>query len=460
MAGIGFTLKKVIQKGTLGSFIKAALSGTMIVAGPWIISIFTIILIKRIATVAFTDAPQLFIAVIVYTYSFSLIFFGGFHYIYTRLIADLMFEKQNRKAASLLLFFSLLIGGVSLAGSFLFLSFIDVQLARPLLFRISGSLLFTSANIMWLLMLFISLVTWYGRILISYAVGMGISIGAMFLLGRFMFTAGALLGFAVGHIIIVLLLFIIAFKAFPPQGIRSGSELIIPYIRKYRFLFLTGYLYYIGLWIDKIIFWVIHGNTIAGTILKLYEPYDIAVYLATLTMIPGLVFFVIFLEPSFYIYVKKFLLSLTNVKLRNIKQKKYIMLREMKKSLSDQSLFQGVITLSCIIVIPVFVGLFPAILTPTVMGFTLAGVFFHLLFLTSMNLHFYLEFYRYTYLTSLIFACLNGGGALFLALTGLQGLAGANYLLASVAASVFSLTLLLREGKKIDRYILAGVKTI
>jgi uncharacterized membrane protein len=94
------------------------------------------------------------------------------------------------------------------------------------------------------------------------------------------------------------------------------------------------------------------------------------------------------------------------------------------------------------------------------MGLTLAGVFFHLLFLTSLNLHFYLEFYRYTYTASLVFFCINGGGAFLLAVLDLHTFAGANYLLAAVIASLFSLTVLLREGKKVDRYILAGVKTM
>jgi uncharacterized membrane protein len=47
MAGIGFELRKVITKGGLGSFIKAAFSGVMIVAGPWLLSIVGITLIRQ-----------------------------------------------------------------------------------------------------------------------------------------------------------------------------------------------------------------------------------------------------------------------------------------------------------------------------------------------------------------------------------------------------------------------------
>lgn len=458
MAGIGFELKKVIQSGNIGSFIKAAFSGIMIVAGPWIISIVTIMLIKRFTAAAFSEAPQLFISVIVYTYAFSLIIFGGFHYIFTRLLADLMYTKENRKAASLLLFFSLIIGTVSGVGAFIFFSFVNISVAHPLVFRISVAILFSSVNIIWLLMLFISLVTWYGRILILYALGMGIAIAAMFFLGNSLYTAGAVLGFALGHVAIALFLFLLAFTAFPPLSLTAGCELILPYVKKYRSLLLTGYFYYFGLWVDKIVFWLFFGERVAGTGLRLYEPYDIAIYLCTLTMIPGLVYFTIFSEPNFYIYVRKFLLSLTSSKLRSIRQRKYLMFREMKKNLGDQTWFQAVITVGCIILVPAILNLFPEILSVSVMIITLVGVFFHLLFLTSINLHFYLEFYRYTLYAALLFFSINTVAAVMISLLHLPYLAGLNYLLSTATAAGYSLSCLYREGMKVDRYILAGVR--
>jgi uncharacterized membrane protein len=387
-------------------------------------------------------------------------FFGGFHYIYTRLLADLMYTKQNRTAASLLVLFSVVIGGVSALGSLLFFSLLDLQLAHPLLFRLSGCLLFASVNVVWLLMLFISLVSQYGKILISYSLGMAVAIGSMFLLGKVYLVAGALLGFALGHVLIVLLLFMVAFRAYAPKGFTDGAHLIVPYIKRYRSLFFTGYFYYIALWIDKVIFWFTVGTPIAGTVLHLYEPYDIAVYICTLTMIPGLVYFFIFSEPNFYIYVKKFLLSLNKTQLRTIRRKKYLMFTHMKNNLREQSVFQAVVTVCCVILVPVFVAFFPTILTSTTMIITLAAVFFHLLLLTSINLLFYLEFYHYTCRSALLFCVINGATALLIAFLELYAWVGINYLIAAAAAAMFALFSLFREGKKADRYILAGIKVM
>jgi uncharacterized membrane protein len=42
VAGIGFELRKVINKGKLTESFGATLTGIMVVAGPWLMSILTI----------------------------------------------------------------------------------------------------------------------------------------------------------------------------------------------------------------------------------------------------------------------------------------------------------------------------------------------------------------------------------------------------------------------------------
>jgi polysaccharide biosynthesis protein PelG len=113
MAGIGFELKRVIEKGGILSFLKAAFSGIMIVAGPWLISIVSIYSIGRLIVFLPWVEQQLFIAVVIYSFAFSLILFGGVHFIFTRLMADFIYEKKPQTASSLLIFFSLLVGCIS-----------------------------------------------------------------------------------------------------------------------------------------------------------------------------------------------------------------------------------------------------------------------------------------------------------------------------------------------------------
>ena len=97
MAGIGFELQRVLRKGGIGSFVKVALSGIMIVAGPWLLSIVGIFLIGRFADFTLQEGRGLFMGVIIYSYAFSLFIFGGSHYIFTRLLSDLIYLEKNRQ---------------------------------------------------------------------------------------------------------------------------------------------------------------------------------------------------------------------------------------------------------------------------------------------------------------------------------------------------------------------------
>ena len=119
MAGIGFELRKVISRGNFGSFVKAAISGIMIVAGPWLVSILSLTVVARFFAGTYAEAPTLFLAVLVYGYAGSLIVAGGFHYLFTRLIADLLYEKKERESCYHLVLWNLVIFPVSFALAFL-----------------------------------------------------------------------------------------------------------------------------------------------------------------------------------------------------------------------------------------------------------------------------------------------------------------------------------------------------
>ena len=108
MAGIGFELRKVISTGGLGSFLKAAFSGIMIVAGPWLFSIVGITIIQRFIS-QMSGSNILFTGTVIYSYAWSLVFYGGLHFVYTRIVADFLFLKQEAKAAGALVSFLLII---------------------------------------------------------------------------------------------------------------------------------------------------------------------------------------------------------------------------------------------------------------------------------------------------------------------------------------------------------------
>ncbi len=460
MAGIGFELRKTIGKGNLGSFIKAAFSGILIVAGPWLLSILSISLLYQYMGFAIVEAPDLFMAIVVFCFAFSLIIFGGFHYIFTRIIADkIYFYKYDEASAALIVFIiPVFIIAVLIASAIM--PFLDIKIAHPLMFKISAVLLFAAVNLTWVIMIFISLLKWYLRIAAVYLTGMAIALFGVYFLGSRFAVGGAMLGFALGHLSIAAMLLFLGIKSYKPGKLSVLKGIFPAYLKKYRLLFLTGLFYYWGTWVDKIVYWIVKGTPIAGTFFKLNEAYDIAVYFSTLSMIPGLVYFVIISEIDYYVYLRKFLGSLGKNIFVEIQKRKYLLLKETVNSLREQAVFQGVFTVILILLAPrIAAALFGNTITSTVLTTTLAAVYFHLMFLTISNYLFYIELYKYSLLISILFFTVNLVTSIMTALFGSPNLAGISYLAAGIAATILGGILLYSSIKILDRRILSGANT-
>ena len=176
------------------------------------------------------------------------------------------------------------------------------------------------------------------------------------------------------------------------------------YLKKYRFLFLTGFFYYLSIWADKLINWILAGTAVPGTFFAVYEPYDITVYFANLSMIPGLIYFVISSETEFYILLRKFLISIGKGRYADIQRRKYRLISRAMKAVLEQSIFQGLVSAGLILAAPLLVtSFFRGGVALSVLQLTLAAVFFHLLFLTFLNFLFYLEMYRRAFYSTLVF---------------------------------------------------------
>jgi uncharacterized membrane protein len=454
MAGIGFELRKVIGKGGLGSFLKAALSGTMIVAGPWLLSIVGITLIYNFTDLALQQNAGLFIAPVVYTYAFSLILFSGPHFLLTRIIADQIFDRRFRDAAATLI--AAIIGvGVVAAG----IAILSIWLLGPFpvadepLYCAAAVVLFVTVNIIWLIMLFISILKEYSRILLAFALGLAVSVALAALLSQRLGLAGALVGFTIGHVVIAALLLYLGLRAYAPGSLRRQLPAFADYLRRYLPLVLAGALYNWGIWADKIVYWFLQGDAVAGTGFLLNDAYDLAVYFGTLSMVPGLVYFIVFSETSVYILLRKMLTALGSRTFGEIQRRKTRLLRGIRRAVVDQSIFQGVVTLSLVLAAPLLAGaLTGGVVTATVFAVTLTAVFTHLLLLTLLNLQFYMEIYDGALASALTFFTVNTGLSFFLEAT-----PGLSYLIGGAAGALVAGVVLHRGTTRLDRRILAGV---
>lgn len=416
MAGIGFELKKIVRQGTMASYLQVALSGAMIVAGPWLITILAIGLIQRFYRGALGEGPDLFLATVVYTYTGSLLLFGGVHYLFSRILSDLLYEKKERNTLAYLGWFLLVVGLLSaLAGAGIGGTIQPEGIRNPLAYRVCAGFFFLFVSLHWLFIVYASLLRWYGRILIVYTGGMGLALLSAALLSPQWGVAGVLAGFASGNLGILagLTILILKFRQ-EARGLvekKGFKEVFVEcsrgvwkYAKTQGDLFLTGYFYYLGMWIDKILFWVGKGQQVEGTWFRVFPSYDVLVYYTNLTMIPGLVFFVVFTETGFATILRKFLEGLSRRTYLNILKEKRRLYSESLKYLRDLGLFQGCVTLSAALL---SFWLIPSSPFPGTVWVLLWGVFFHLLYFVLTSFLFFLEAYRGALVTAVLFFGVN-----------------------------------------------------
>ena len=97
MAGIGFELRKLLQRGSFFSYLQAYTAAGIISSGPWIISILGIFAIGLMTTnetlsSAFVGKFQVSVTYLMAT---TLIFTGPLQFMLTRFVSDRHYEKKD-----------------------------------------------------------------------------------------------------------------------------------------------------------------------------------------------------------------------------------------------------------------------------------------------------------------------------------------------------------------------------
>ncbi len=451
MAGIGFELYKILHKGTLSSIIQAFFLGIIIVAGPWILSVLTIYIIQTYTFGAIADNPALFTASIVYVYAFSLFLSGGFHYVFSRYIADQLYIENYETIPSALFTAIILISIMSILPALAFVFFNDfLFIPFHILYILSLVSLFVVINILWIMLVYIALLKAYYKIFFSYLAGTIASIYGVLYLGKLYGVAGALCGYTIGQAVIVLLLITISQIAYPLKKFTVNKEFIASF-KEHKRIFLMGWFFNMAIWSDKMLYWFLHGQHIPGTLYYYYIPYDIPVFLAYLTMIPGLVYFLIIAETDFHKIFFEFISQILEDPFRYIQLKKDAMLLSLKNGIKGIVFFQLIWTIGILIKLPQimdFLG-YSHTINIHIMRILLIAVFFHMLSLNLMIYLLYMELQFEAAMAACLYLVLNIAVTLF-SIHFLQLLPGTSYMLASVATTLYCAYHLYKKAPIID----------
>ncbi|PPD50262.1 MAG: histidine kinase [Methylobacter sp.] len=296
MAGIGFRLRHLMHKESYTGLVQAYTFAGIISSGPWVLSIVGILIIGLLNTK--NDFTQPFVGEfqisVTYLMAFSLLLTSPLQLLFTRFIADRVYEKKedlvlpNLLGALLLI---VIVGG-SLA-TLLLVSFFTGSILYQVL-MLTG---FVILSVIWIVVIILSGLKAYGGILLSFLVGYGITVGASLKLNTFGLE-GLLGGFVIGQGVLFFMLLYLVLRTYSSQQLIAFDFLKRQQI--YLSLAVTGFLYNLAIWVDKLLFWF-NAQTSVNIITPLRgsELYDLPIFLAYLSILPGMAAFLIRMETDF-----------------------------------------------------------------------------------------------------------------------------------------------------------------
>ncbi|MGE0497726.1 MAG: exopolysaccharide Pel transporter PelG [Ramlibacter sp.] len=304
MAGIGFELRKLLQRDSYFALVRAYAYAGLISSGPWVLSIVGLVVIGVMSVNIVVPSVLItqFQVSVTYLIAGSLILTGVVQLAFTRWVSDRLFARQGDiivpNFAGVLLVTNL--GAGTLAVMLAFLEFRGASAVYRML-MVAG---FVTMCDIWVATIFMSGLKFYKTIVVLFGGGYGISVVLAVLL-RGWGLEGLLAGYVVGQFLMLVGMFFIILRSFPAEKLiafdcfQPGAMLPT--------LMLVGLLYNFAIWADKMVFWFAPetSNAVIGP-LRASVIYDMPVFLAYLGIIPGMAVFLVRFETDFVEWYDKF----------------------------------------------------------------------------------------------------------------------------------------------------------
>lgn len=296
MAGIGFTLRRLMQHEGPGGPLAALAMASTLAAGPWLASSVALAVLGLWGAIGSGDeGGRAFFGIITYCVAGSLVVAGGVQLVAARYLADRLYERQLDVVASA--FAMLLVPMMALQ------AVVGLAFAWTLGLGPGGTwaveALYLSVSGTWLALAFLAAARDYLVPVAAFVLGMlaGVLAGAWG--GAVGGLAGQIGGFACGTTLTFLVLAARVVHEFGLPGAPAPD--LVRYFRRYWPLLAAGLAYNLACWADKLLFWhdARTGSHVLGAVWAA-PVYDDAMFLAYLSVVPALGTFLLVAETRFY----------------------------------------------------------------------------------------------------------------------------------------------------------------
>ncbi len=391
MAGIGFELRKLLREESYTGLLRAYGYAGLISSGPWVLSILAVMALGVLSLVYVEHAFQVnqFLVSVTYLVAASLIITGPFQIMFTRFVADRLFAHERHRIMpnliGLLSFINILSGGIGIAVvGFLFQN-------EPLLYRLEMLTGFVLLCNIWCVVIFVVGMKAYRQVLWAFIFGYGATLAAGLLLNDYGLQ-GLLGGFVMGQGLLLSILLYLVLRDYP------ADRFIALDIRHrnltHRSLLFVGLFYNLGIWADKLLFWFnpYTSEPVIGP-LRSSPIYDLPIFLAYLSIVPGMAVFLIRLETDFVERYDAYYSSIRNGgALNTIQEQLDAMIEAVRQGIYDILKIQGITVIALILLGPSIMDwLGFSMLYLPLFNIDLVAVGIQVLFLGILNVLFYLD---------------------------------------------------------------------
>ena len=390
MAGIGFEIRKILEKDTFLSVLEAYGFAGLISSGPWILSIFAVMIIGvfSLGMVLPTESIVQFLVSVTYLMAASLTFTGLLQLMFTRFVADRLYEGGGA------IVLPNLMGALvvtSLASGLVALVLLPLFVGLGSIYVLVLYLNFVVLCNLWIVLIFLSSMKAYQQILLLFFLGYSVAVIASLLLTPYG-KAGLLGGVLLGHGVLLFSFLYLIVREYPGERLIAFDFLD----RKKVFISLafTGLFFNAGVWIDKVIFWY-HPDTSQAVLgpLRASIIYDFPIFLAYLSIIPGMAVFLVRMETDFAEQYELFYDSVRDGDtLQHIEYRKNQMVDTARQGIYEIFKVQGITVVLLLLWGESILRWFGiSTLYAPLLYIDIVGVGMQVLFLSILNVLFYLD---------------------------------------------------------------------
>lgn len=294
MAGIGFRLARLARDGGIGGIAGAALHGSLVSAGPWLITATAMAILEHWTSLRLdVEGARRVQTILIYAFSLSAVVAAPVGMLATRLVADRLYARDAGGVPGVVVAALVIGGGLGLAAGVLLFA-----LATPL--RLID-LLVAATAVAWLAQIWVAapLLTalrHYRAVPAAYCVGIA-GVAVVLRYGPPADARAVLAIVTAGFGVTLVAIVSILRRHFAAPALLASLEL--PPVRRAALVAGSGLLGVAAVWVDKWLLWQGPSSVATLGLLRLNPINDSGSFLGLLTIVPGLTLLLIVTETRF-----------------------------------------------------------------------------------------------------------------------------------------------------------------